>query len=366
NAGNVIDASGDGANVARGGGLYLDGVDPTVTSSSVADNEALAAGNDATAAAGGVYLTSSVEVASLTGCTLDGNAATATPTAGSESFASAEGGAIFSVSAEKLLTLTECSLSDNSAQAMIAGADDGAARGGAVWIYGSSGTLEHRLVLDRSTVANNTVQADGAAQGGGVYGVAATGDAIVTVVVRNSTLTGNAVVGDLGRGGAIYAATVSGDAVANVGLFSSTVTLNTATDSAGGLYLEQGTSTAVLNAGMANSILFGNMAPAAPECSVDDTDMGSLGFNMIGDDSGCTFVGATSDDMLGINPGLSPLAANGGATLTHAIDGTSPAFDAGAPDGCNDEDLVELTVDQRGEDRPASVACDVGAFELQP
>ncbi|MEW5985921.1 MAG: choice-of-anchor Q domain-containing protein, partial [Chloroflexota bacterium] len=71
-----------------------------------------------------------------------------------------------------------------------------------------------------------------------------------------------------------------------------------------------------------------------------------------------------------IDPLLGPLQDNGGPTFTHTLLSGSPAIDMGHPAGCTDQRQNVLTVDQRGETRPAdgdgngTATCDVGAFEL--
>jgi hypothetical protein len=57
------------------------------------------------------------------------------------------------------------------------------------------------------------------------------------------------------------------------------------------------------------------------------------------------------------DPGLGPLADNGGPTKTHALLPGSPALDSGDPDST-------LAIDQRGVIRPQAGRCDMGAFEL--
>ncbi len=65
-------------------------------------------------------------------------------------------------------------------------------------------------------------------------------------------------------------------------------------------------------------------------------------------------------DTLGVDPQLLPLAANGGLTLTHAIDVCSPAINAGGG--------FTAQWDQRGDpySRTYGAGMDIGAFELQP
>ena len=60
---------------------------------------------------------------------------------------------------------------------------------------------------------------------------------------------------------------------------------------------------------------------------------------------------------IGGDPQLDPLGPNGGPTDTHALQSTSPALDAGGATG--------PAKDQRGFDRPAGPAFDIGAFERQ-
>jgi uncharacterized repeat protein (TIGR01451 family)/CSLREA domain-containing protein len=88
-------------------------------------------------------------------------------------------------------------------------------------------------------------------------------------------------------------------------------------------------------------------------------DINSQGYNLIGTSSGCGFPISSSTDMLDVNPLLSPLANNGGATLTHAPQAGSPALDAIPAAQC------AASVDQRSIQRPQGIGCDIGAFEVQ-
>lgn len=97
------------------------------------------------------------------------------------------------------------------------------------------------------------------------------------------------------------------------------------------------------------------LALSDPNCS-DLARTDSRGFNWSDDDS-CGLDGPT-DVQGGDDPGLLPLAANGGTVPTRLPVGTSPLVDA--VDVCFDS----VPVDQRGVDRPQRDACDIGAVEL--
>lgn len=88
-------------------------------------------------------------------------------------------------------------------------------------------------------------------------------------------------------------------------------------------------------------------------------------FSIVGEapTDGSTFTPDTvTGDLLGENPELGPLADNGGATLTHLPDASSPALNiVTAAGGCG----TTFAVDQRGEPRPeeAGSQCDAGSVE---
>ena len=102
----------------------------------------------------------------------------------------------------------------------------------------------------------------------------------------------------------------------------------------------------------------------------------SLGYNLIGSVGTADFFANTTGDQYGDpdgstapNPGalesattisalLGPLADNGGPTFTHALLPGSPAINAADP-------ATTVSIDQRGEPRPAGTGFDIGAFEFQ-
>jgi len=115
-----------------------------------------------------------------------------------------------------------------------------------------------------------------------------------------------------------------------------------------GIELSQGESV------VRNTILVANLRAC-------DGTISSLGYNLV-DETSCAFSGP--GDVQTDDPRLGALAQNGGPTETIAPTGGSKAIEGGDPAGCADpaSDGM-LTVDQRGQRRPAGMRCDIGAFE---
>jgi hypothetical protein len=212
------------------------------------------------------------------------------------------------------------------------------------------------LTVRRSTVSGN--RTDGA--GGGIHSSkavtsiidstltdneAATGGGAASFVagelrVEQSTVSGNRATGPLGGGG------VRADG--RVTVLWSTVTGNTALAGPGGGLLVVDPAPVVVG----SSIVAQN---APDDCSGTPAPT-SLGHNVQGDGS-CQLGHPT--DIASPDPGLGPLAPNGGPTATHALLPDSPALDAGGQTGCPG-------ADQRGVSRPQGAGpgrCDAGAVE---
>ena len=114
---------------------------------------------------------------------------------------------------------------------------------------------------------------------------------------------------------------------------------------------------------MTNTIVAGNHAPTAPDCSGSIT---SSGRDIIQDLMGCTVSGSFNPLLLGLDPQLGPLANYGGPTETHILRGAQPRHRRRRRrHGCPQ-------TDQRGVSRPVEFnfegppLCDIGAFEAQP
>ena len=250
------------------------------------------------------------------------------------------------------------------------------------------------VLLTNSIVSGNT-----SSNGGG--GISSNGGSLA---VTGSTISGNTSTGDFGGGIAsadgtlmVIDSTISGNTahlnaggIANAGgaltLTNSTISGNTATGGAGGginnfgAYGPFNASTATLNnatmannsapagGGIANggtlklknSLIAGNSAGSAPDCS---GTLASQGYNLLGNSAGCGgLTDGISGDLVGsaahpVDPKLGPLQDNGGATFTHALLSDSPAIDAGSPAAC-------AATDQRGIARPHGTGCDIGAYEF--
>ena len=254
------------------------------------------------------------------------------------------GGAIFNRGS---VTLLESTISANTARSS----------GGGIH---NDGTLE----LIQSTVRDNLVT-EGA--GGGIVNTG-------MFTSKQSTVSGNTTPG---AGGAMYNpgevtmgnSTISGNQADGTGgglqneetatLTNVTITANTATRFAdspdpgfgGGIFRNGGTVT------LANTIVV--KQTRGTDCFGTITSNG----HNLDSDLTCAQLGT---DRTSPDPGLGPLANNGGPTQTHALLFGSPAVDHGDNTICAADPVNN--VDQRSVPRPLngglSLTCDIGAFEL--
>lgn len=258
------------------------------------------------------------------------------------------------------------------------------------------------LLLNRSTVSNNTATS----YGGGICNFT-----FATARITDSTVSGN--IGD--QGGGLFnsfrsSTTIAGSTFSNntatyggglrtlwgqgvVSLTNSTFSGNHAAISGGALDITRSDDTVTLanvtltgngvtttaSAGgginsvstaftIRNSLIAGNtdVGVSAPDC---DGSFTSEGYNLLGDATGCSF-NATVGDQVGtagapIDPRLAPLSDNGGATLTQALRADSPALNAGNPLAPGSGGMACEALDQRGIDRGLNAACDIGAVETR-
>ena len=183
-------------------------------------------------------------------------------------------------------------------------------------------------------------------QGGGAFSAG-------EVNLANVTVSGN--VGD----GAFASSRASGVPY-TIGSLLSTISGN----SGNGITSEAGVVSGLVTFG--GTILAGN---GGNDCSGESFSADSLGYNLIGDDTGCNTPSSAGDQRGTVNtpidPLLGPLQDNGGPTFTRALDPSSPAVDSGVNDPTCGFGVTPYP-DQRGIARPQGAACDAGAFELDP
>jgi hypothetical protein len=248
-------------------------------------------------------------------------------------------------------------LLDSAVTASTVGAVSASTLGGGAWVT-------HALYAYNSTVAGNFALGYHGTAGG----IGVNGDALI----RNSTISGNTAAFDGGL--ALF-----GHYQANQFLIAdTTISGNSALSRTGGIETDETTlianSTIAFNfegGGTSGGIFVGNDATLRLVSSiVSDNDSGTAE-NDIGGTSGAQVIGTKNlvrassmtlpPDTIRADPMLAPLAANGGATLTHAIAATSPAVDGGTTSYAPSE------YDQRGFGRARLVggATDIGAYERQ-
>jgi len=237
--------------------------------------------------------------------------------------------------------------------------DDSTVTGSQAGLYGGGIYNNGNLTVRGSTISYNSTELDG----GGIYNLSG------KLIIENSTVSGNRANR---HGGGIYTWDVEGGQHTAT-LASATIAGNTAdadhnsSGAGGGLY--QATPASAV--GMKNSILANNSAAAAADCLAPSIQ--SFDYNLIETPSGCQLTGAVSHNLLRVDPGLEPLADNGGYTPTYLPGGpVSAVVDAGNPLGCTNAQGLSLTIDQRGEPRSQDgngdtlAACDIGAAERAP
>jgi CSLREA domain-containing protein len=285
---------------------------------------------------------------------------------------------------EGVLTVLDSSVTDNTA------ADN--ATGGGIF---SSGVM----TVKRSTISGNRARAGGGLDNSGQAQLVDTtvsfnstvecnnclepiGGGILNVVgisITNSTITGNSTAagppsevsagGGLGNVGHV---TLNSVTVSNNNASGRCIVDSCATGTGGGIWSEG------FSVGVSNTIISGNTVTsvAAPEdgglSTTGPSDcvgpVTSLGYNLVGDSSGCGFV-ASATDIVGANPLLGVLQGNGGPTMTQDLGVGSAAIDAGSPAAVGSGDTACRRADQRGMPRSddgnvdGTARCDIGAVE---
>lgn len=308
-------SSNEGAGVFNRGTAYLSGC--TISGNSNQD------------VGGGVW-NGQADTMTISGCTIRGN--TANVGGGLENDGTA--------------TVTDCTISQNTA-------DDG---GG---VFNGANSDAAILTLNDSTISDNILSGNESGSGGA--GVGNAGQANLTDSTIANNVASNAPFTEATNGGGLED---SGTAT----LVACTISGNTTTADGGGIYVGgTGADSLTLN----NTIVAGNeAAPTGGGITPNDIVAATSGasvsgsYDLVGTGGSATLSG--SSNKLGVvDPGLGPLAANGGPTETMVLVAGSPAIASGSsalevgPGG------TPLTTDQRGFPMDTPVP-DIGAYQTSP
>ena len=335
--------------------------DAALSISRVTLTEGRASGGGAILGAGGSSLSINQSVLVGNRSLTDGGAVSAagdfTLEASTVSGNSADRGGGISVHGGPAL-ITGSTLFFNSATARGSGlAVDGVATGGSV-------------VVAASSIAENS--GSPASWGGGIF----VGGAVDGVfAVRDSTISSNGA----GGGAGVAFGDFNNDSLvlalgASASLENSTVATNEASVLGGGLYLSAYSGGAGPRVDLSSTIVGDNLAAGSGQ-DLDSAGAGSGGtvqasLSLIEAPGDAPISsGPQGENILGLDPELNALTANGGPTLTHLPDEDSPVIDQGASG-------AGASTDQRGRQRPVDQigvlnaaggdGADIGAVEVGP
>ncbi len=271
-------------------------------------------------------------------------------------------------------TINQSTISGNAAIGGTGGAGSGGASGGnGNSVFGTVSFSQGILRIQSSTISGNTATAStgGSAAGGGhggnggtVLGGGISVDAGSAAIV-NSTIAGNAVRPSSGGTGSTPGTGGDGEGGGIDDLNGGPLTL--VSDTIAGNTAPQGGNLDMFNKQLtiADTIFSAGSAAFSPNCGLDTVTVTDDGHNLEDTTpSQCGLSGA-KQDLIGQNPLLGPLAANGPPTMTELLLSGSPALHAGGTctDFSNPPANLPLAIDQRG--RPRHIPCDIGAVEDQ-
>ena len=273
----------------------------------------------------------------------------------SENVAYAGGGGLLAY--ESALISTNTVIADNTAYrgggVWTEGVDSSVIISGA-WVRGNSATYAGGLALQSGfdRLKYSLVDDNSAVTVGGVF---MSGPPSADSRIVNSTVTRNTAetVGGLFTDLATLEFVTISDNSATVALMPPDLPFNSRglTENPGG---------AVLSGDVAvnSSIFSDNVSPGGTlDLSFDSPGVVTIDYSLI--ESPGAGVGAGTGNLIGLDPQLGILAANGGTTLTRALGPGSPARDSGDP-------TTSVINDQRGQPYPRvfNGRADMGAFEF--
>lgn len=334
---------------ARGGGLFAKG-DIAIYGTSITDNTARASGSGSvsTAYGGGIYGKGSV-ISVSEASTISGN------TAHSEASFSYGGGisARFSTPSAAIYLVTS-TLSGNTVSSST---NSGYfVSGGGANAYGGAIVALNSAIINNSAAPNPSSAAS--AYGGGLA-TYASGEA-GEIVLLDSTVSGNNATGG-DNGGSGFGGGIAIVKLSPFFAINSTVAFNIASDLGGGIAGGQVAGNPLPY--LSSTIVANNQALGGADIAY----LTSAGPFTIGGSNNLVMNAGTGvtlpADTLTVDPGLQPLADNGGPTMTHALAANSPAIDQGTDQNI----LLLLRCDQRSAPyaRRFGAAPDIGAFEVQ-
>lgn len=193
----------------------------------------------------------------------------------------------------------------------------------------------------------------------------------------NCTFSGNHATGSDSNAGGFSLASSSAGGPTSATMTACTFTLNSATGGGGGIATFEGTeddpdtgdpvAVPVLLT-IKNSIVAANTAAGGAPDIDNGGSIISNGYNVIGIGEGSGLFDGVNNDVVGslstpLDPGLLPLAQNGGDTETHLPTSTSPAVDLVPIADFTNRLGQPVNNDQRGVLRPFGGACDAGSVE---
>jgi hypothetical protein len=306
-----VTLTGGNAGSSSGGAVSAQGVDLTLSNTTIAGNTTAASG-------GGIYALDAA--LTINGSTISGNTAAGAATN--------TGGGVYALNT--VLTVTQSLISGNVAHS-----------GGGLTVNnpiyrGSSG-----LLIQYSTISHNITNPG---QGAGIF---ISVDNNYAATLTNDTIVGNKSSGAHAYGGGVYS-NVGHSGTAVLSIESSTIANNGAAIG-GGVFNNPYTHALIHNSIVANNSaadpdLYGNF---------------KANFCLIRNPNGVTFNAGSSNNLTTLDPQLGSFGYYGGPTPTMLPLSGSPIIDVGDPGA------TTLTTDQRGDLRVVNAHIDIGADERQ-